>query len=108
AFSFQLLGRKKLSFLKRIFGGGSKDNAAPVERIVGEPVEYKGFTIRATPLKEQGQFQTSGVISKEIDGVMQEHRFIRADRFTGEDIAAEQAMRKACQIIDEQGERIFS
>lgn len=96
-----------MSFFKRIFGGGSQSSAAAVERAVGAPVEHKGFSIQAMPFKEQGQFQTSGVISKEVDGVMQEHRFIRADRFTSEDVAAEQAIRKACQIIDEQGERIF-
>lgn len=97
-----------MSFLKRIFGGGSKASHEPAERTVGEAVEHEGFLIRATPFKEQGQFQTCGVITKEINGVMKEHRFIRADRFTSEDAAAEQAVRKACQLIDEQGERIFS
>ena len=96
-----------MSFLKRIFGGGSQSSDAPAKRAVGAPVEHKGFSIQATPFKEQGQFQTSGVITKEINGVMQEHSFIRADRFTSEEVAVEQAIRKARQIIDEQGDMLF-
>jgi len=97
-----------MSFFKRLFGGGSKssDNAGG-ERTVGDVVEHKGFSIRATPFKEGGQYQTCGVISKEIDGVIKEHRFIRADRFQSEDAAADIAIRKGMQIIDEQGDRIF-
>lgn len=98
-----------MSFLKRLFGGGgAASNEAPGERTVGDPVEHKGFVIRATPFKEDGQFQTCGVITKDLNGEMKEHRFIRADRFPGEDMAAEQAIRKARQIIDEQGDAIFS
>lgn len=96
-----------MSFLKRLFGGGSKAGNAGGERTVGEVVEHKGFSIRATPFREGGQYQTCGVISKEVDGVLKEHRFIRADRFESEDAAAEIAIRKGMQIIDEQGDRIF-
>lgn len=75
---------------------------------MGEVVEHKGFSIRATPFREDGQYQTCGVISKDVNGVVKEHRFIRADRFPGEDVAAEQAIRKGRQLIDEQGESIFA
>jgi hypothetical protein len=94
-----------MSFLKRLFGGGGGDAGASAP--AGQPVEHNGFTIQATPFTEGGQFQTCGVISKEIDGERKEHRFIRADRFASSDEAAETAIRKARQIIDEQGERIF-
>src|SRR5690606_5399729 len=98
-----------MSFLKRLFGGsGSASNEAPGERTVGDPVEHKGYVIRATPFKEGGQFQTCGVIVREVNGELKEHRFVRADRFPGEDTAAEQAIRKGRQIIDEQGDLIFS
>lgn len=98
-----------MSFLKRLFGGGAAaGNEVPGERTVGDPVEHKGFVIRATPFKEDGQFQTCGVITKDVNGELKEHRFIRADRFPGEDTAAEQAIRKGRQIIDEQGDSIFS
>ena len=69
--------------------------------------EHKGFTIEARPYKEGGQFQLAGVISKEIDGVRKEHSFVRADRFTSLDEAADIAVLKGRQIIDEQGEKIF-
>ncbi|MCT8997205.1 HlyU family transcriptional regulator [Chelativorans intermedius] len=94
-----------MSFLKRLFGGaGEKGGGA---KTVGQPAEHKGFTIRATPFQQDGQYQTCGVISKEIDGALKEHTFIRADRFPSADLAADQALRKGRQIIDEQGEAIF-
>lgn len=97
-----------MSFLKRLFGvsGGKSDE--PVDTQVGEAVEHEGYTIRATPFKAEGQFQTCGVISKEIDGAIREHRFVRADRFAVADDAAETALRKARQIIREQGDRMFN
>ena len=93
-----------MSFLKRLFGGAAKNGEAAV---VGEPAEHNGFTIRATPFPQDGQYQTCGIISKEIDGTTKEHRFVRADRFPSADLAAEHAVRKGRQIIDEQGETIF-
>lgn len=94
-----------MSFLKRLFGGGEKGGEAAV---VGEPAEHKGFTIRATPFPQDGQYQTCGIISRDVDGAMKEHRFVRADRFPSADLAAEHAVRKGKQIIDEQGETIFN
>ncbi|MDZ5698091.1 HlyU family transcriptional regulator [Chelativorans sp. M5D2P16] len=95
-----------MSFLKRLFGGSAgAEGGAP--EVVGEPVAHKGFTIRATPFPQDGQYQTCGIISKEIDGARKEHKFIRADRFPSADLAADQAVRKGKQIIDEQGEALF-
>lgn len=95
-----------MSFLKRLFGGGGDEAPAAIQT-VGEPVEHKGFTIRATPFREGSEFQTCGVITKEIDGEVKEHRFIRADRFPSAELAAEQALRKGKQMVDEQGTSIF-
>jgi hypothetical protein len=92
-----------MSFLKRLFGGGKAEE----EPTVVAQVEHKGFLVRATPYKEGGQFQTCGVVSKEIDGVTKEHRFIRADRFTTLEDAVSVSLSKGKQLIDEQGERIF-
>ena len=76
-------GRRRMSFLKKLFGiGNSAESAVGEPKAAGE-AEHKGFTIRATPFKQDGQYQTCGVISKEIDGVVKEHKFIRADRFAG-------------------------
>lgn len=94
-----------MSFLKRLFGGGASETSGAEQ--VSDPVEHKGFSIRATPFSEAGQFQTCGVITKEIGGEVKEHRFVRADRFAAKDDAVEQALRKGRQIIDEQGERVF-
>ena len=92
-----------MSFFKKLFGGGgAATEAKPVKS-----AEYKGFTIEARPYKEGGQFQLAGMISKEIDGVRKEHKYVRADRFTSIDEAAEIALVKGRQIIDEQGENIF-
>lgn len=91
-----------MSFWKKLFGGGGS-----AEEPAGEPVEYKGFSIVPTPFTEGGQYQTCGLISKEIDGERKEHRMIRADRFTSKDDAVDVTLRKARQMIDEQGERLF-
>lgn len=48
------------------------------------------------------------MITKEVNGVRKEHRFIRADRFPSIDLAADHAIRKGRQIIDEMGEHIFN
>jgi hypothetical protein len=96
-----------MSFLKRLFGSGSGETAAAGPGAPAKQMEHKGFTISATPFKADGQYQTSGTVSKEIDGVMKEHRFIRADRFASLDDAVDVSLRKGVQLVDEQGERLF-
>jgi hypothetical protein len=99
-----------MSFLKRLFGGGGSDDDAG-NAGSGKPakeIEHKGFTIAAMPYKSDGQYQTCGVVTKEIDGVLKEHRFVRADRFASLDDAVDVSLRKGQQIVDEQGERIFN
>jgi hypothetical protein len=96
-----------MSFLKRLFGIGGGDADAGDASPAGNAIDHNGFKIQATPYKAEGQFQTCGVISKEIDGVVKEHRFVRADRFAALDDAVEVSLRKGQQIVDEQGERIF-
>ncbi|MBN9234598.1 MULTISPECIES: HlyU family transcriptional regulator [Phyllobacteriaceae] len=97
-----------MSFLKRLFGGGASEPEASGKGKVAKEIEHKGFVIAATPYKSDGgQYQTCGVISKEIDGVVKEHRFIRADRFAGLDDAVDISLKKGIQLVDEQGERIF-
>lgn len=48
------------------------------------------------------------MISREIDGVLREHRFIRADRFASRDDAVEMSFFKARRMIEQDGERLFS
>ena len=70
-------------------------------------VEYNGYRIRPTPFRNNGQYQTCGVIEKDaVEGVKQ-HRFIRADAYPGREDAIAFTITKAKQIIDLQGDRIF-
>ena len=97
-----------MSFLKKLFGGGAeKPGEAAAAPAAKKQIEYNGYTIKATPYKEQGQFQTCGVVSKEIDGAVKEHKFIRADRFATLEDAVNVSLTKGRQLIDEQGERLF-
>jgi len=70
-------------------------------------VEYKGYRIRATPYRNNGGYQTAGIIEKDTPEGVKEHRFIRADNHQGREDAIAFAISKAKQIIDLQGDRIF-
>lgn len=94
-----------MSFLKRLFGGGPAD--APAAAAPARQIEHKGFVISATPYKADGQYQTCGIVTKDVDGVTKEHRFIRADRFAGLDDAVDISLKKGIQLVDEQGEKLF-
>lgn len=94
-----------LSFLRSLFGGSS---GGETENAAVKQVEHKGFIIEARPYKESGQYQAAGVIRKDVSGVVREHKFIRADRFMSLDDAADFSLAKGRQIVDEQGERLFS
>jgi hypothetical protein len=93
-----------MSFLKKLFGGGSKPAPAPE---AAPAIEHAGFLIKATPYEERGEWQMCGVIEKEIDGALKSHRFIRADRFAARELAVEMTQAKARLIIDQQGDRLF-
>jgi hypothetical protein len=92
-----------MSFLNALFG---RLAGAPAEK-PSEPVDYRGYTIRAAPFKNEGQYQTAGAIEREVDGVRKEHRFIRADAFASYDDAVKFTLGKARQIVDLQGDRMF-
>jgi hypothetical protein len=92
-----------MSFLRALLGRSGSGQAEKVS----EPVEYKGFVIRAAPYKNEGQYQTAGIIEREVGGERKEHRFIRADAFATYEDAAKFALDKARQIVDLQGERMF-
>jgi hypothetical protein len=84
----------------RLFGGGSQAAAE-------EWIEYNGYRIRPTPYRRAGQYQTCGVIEKEVGGKTKEHRFVRAETHPSREGAADFAIAKARQLIDEQAERLF-
>jgi len=93
-----------MSFWNALFG---RRPAAEIAK-ASDPVEYKGFVIRAAPYKNNGAYQTAGTIAREIGGVRKEHRFIRADTYASYDDAVNFTLNKARQIIDLQGERMFN
>src|ERR1044071_2993178 len=94
--------RSAMSFLKKLFGlGGSESDGEPGKPAASEAIEYNGFTIRAEPYKDGGQYQTAGVITQDVDGVTKEHRFVRADRYASLEDAVTFAHTKGKQIVDE-------
>jgi len=95
-----------MSFFKKLFGNGSGGSAGAPKVLDSE--EYNGFTIKAIEMRAGGEYQLCGAVEKEIDGEMKVHDFIRADRLASAQLAASAALGKGRQIIDEQGERIFS
>jgi hypothetical protein len=92
-----------MSFWKNLFGGGG----ATAEPAPAPGEQYKGFTIRATPMPVGSEYQLCGVIEKEIEGELKSYKFVRADRMSSRDDAVALAVAKGQQIIDEQGDGVF-
>jgi hypothetical protein len=101
-----------MSFLSRLFGGGSDRTsngaagAAKEGAALGEDT-YKGFTIKAIEMRVGSEYQLAGLIEKDVDGTLQSHRFVRADRMSSKDDLVALALAKGRQIVDEQGDRVF-
>jgi hypothetical protein len=96
-----------MSFWSKLFGGGDggqDGGGAPA----GPAEEYNGFTIRPTTMSAGSEFQLAGTIEKEIGGEVRRYDFVRADRFGSKTEAAQMAVAKGRQIIDEQGETMFT
>jgi len=96
-----------MSFWKKLFGGGSGGSGAGESAGPARTAQHNGYTIEARPYAEGGQFQVAGTISKRIGEATKEHRFIRADRFPTREEAADFALMKGRQIVDQQGDRVF-
>ncbi len=84
-------------------GGG-----APAAEATHETVEYNGYRITPAPYRANNQFQTAGVIEKDFPDGPKQHRFVRAETHPSMDDAVSFAITKAKQIIDQQGDRMFS
>ena len=96
-----------MSFLKRLFGGGGDGSSNEPAKPDAE-LEYKGYTIRAFPQAEGGQFRLAGTIHKDTpEGDVREHRLIRADMFMNREEAANATIAKGKQMVDQQGDRMF-
>ncbi|WP_086980900.1 HlyU family transcriptional regulator [Vibrio aphrogenes] len=93
-----------MGFLSKLFGfGGSK----PTAKQEIEPIEYNGFLIYPDPIAEGGQYRIAGKITKEVDGELQEHRFIRSDVLSSKADACELMVKKSQMFIDQSSGKIF-
>ena len=93
-----------LSGIRNMFGGGA---GATTPEAANEPETYKDYLIYAEPMSEGGQWRLAGRIVKGEGDDAREHRFIRADILSNRDEVEAMTLRKARQIIDEQGDGIF-
>jgi hypothetical protein len=89
-----------MSFWKKLFGGGGTGASA---QAAAKTLDYKGYLIEARPFKDGGQYQLAGRISKDS----REYNFIRADKFSDAESAAEIAIAKGQLIVDQMGDRMF-
>lgn len=92
-----------MGLFSRLFGSSKKPET--IEQV--EPVEYKGFLIYQESLAESGQYRIAGRITKEINGEVKSHRFIRSDVIANKNDANELMLKKAQMFIDQMGENIF-
>jgi hypothetical protein len=94
-----------MSFLKKLFGlGGSEPKAEATPAME----EHKGFRIVATPMAVGREYQVAGTITREVDGVVREHKFIRVDRLPSKEEAVSFIFMKGRQIVDQMGDRMFN
>ena len=93
------------NMFKSLFGGSGESkekSASPVET-----VDHEGYTIIAEPRPAGGQWQVAGRIEKTEGDETRVHTFIRADTLPDQDSAANEMIRKAKMMIDQQGDTIF-
>jgi hypothetical protein len=98
-----------MSFLKKLFGGGDAEAkaGAGTGAALGEE-SYKGFLIKAIEMRAGSEYQLAGTIEKDVGGELRSYQFVRADRIGNKDELVSLALAKGRQIVDEQGEGIFS
>jgi len=91
-----------LSFWKSLFGGGGASEERSKRR--ASRSNTNGFTIRAAPYKAEGQYQTAGVISKDIGGGRQKSTSSSALTAMPRSMMRwSSRFSKARQIVDQQG-----
>ncbi len=93
-----------MGLLSRIMGKGTTSKAEPEV----DQVEFEGFLIKPSPLKQNSNYVTAGyILQTDESGATKEHYFIRADTHADFDAACKHAVFKGKQIIRESGARIF-
>jgi hypothetical protein len=71
-------------------------------------VLYQDLRIYPMPIPEGGQWRLAATIVMGTGEEEREYALVRADVFTSRDDAVSYTDRKANQIIDEQGEKLFA
>jgi len=89
-----------VGLFSRLFGSKAKAESV-------EPVAYKEFLIYPEVISEGGQYRVAGRITKEIDGELNTHRFIRSDVLSNKSDAEELMLKKAQMFIDQMSGQIF-
>lgn len=90
----------------RLFGTNHSERNKPEKTV--EPSDYKGYLIYPEPLADSGQYRIAGRITKEVDGQVRIHQFIRSDVLSIETDANELMLKKAQMFIDQMGEDMFA
>lgn len=90
-----------LSGLKSMFSNkGTPENAQ-------QSIEYNGFSITPSPIREGGQFRVAATITKGEGESLQTHSFIRSDMLVNREECIQVTIRKAKMTIDQSKGRIF-
>ncbi len=92
------------NFFKSVFSGATGSGQPEPS----EPIDYKGFSIEAAPINEDGKYRSAGYISGEVNGEIKRIQFIRADQNAELHAAIDHSIVKAQQIIDEQGASLLN
>jgi hypothetical protein len=92
------------NFIKSVFSGATGSGQPEPS----EPIDYKGFSIEAAPINEDGKYRSAGFISGEVNGEIKRIQFIRADQNVELQAAIDHSIVKAQQIIDEQGASLLN
>jgi hypothetical protein len=90
-----------LSGLKSMFSNNKEKKAE-------DAIEYNGFSIIPTPIREGGQFRISAIITKGEGESLQTHTFIRSDTVASQEECIQLTIRKAKMTIDQSEDRIFN
>lgn len=94
--------------LRKIFESvtGGRKEAPQAEPEIAAREEYGGFELRAAPVQEGNVWRVAGTIAKTGAEPSVAHDFIRADTCASHDDAVQTSLRKAKQIVDEQGDTL--
>ncbi|SMX47597.1 HlyU family transcriptional regulator [Maliponia aquimaris] len=92
-----------MAFWKNLFGGGKGAKGAPA----AEAVDYEGFRITPQPFAAEGGYRIRAIIEGEVGGETRRHEMIRADVISDPEEAKAASVRKAQQMIDQMGARLF-